>query len=119
MFVVNFYQLHGVPSQIGVLGHHHRYRLTHVTHFIPGQHRVLWSFDMVKFPFIHADSRRDVLQHPGNVIGSEQSRNARRTASGCGVNGLDASVGVRATQHRHVKHARQVDVVNEDTLSGY
>ena len=72
-------------SWSGILGYDHRYRLTHVTHFIPGQHRVLRSFDLVKFPFIHADSGGNVLQYPFDVLSGKHRRNARGTASSRGV----------------------------------
>ena len=51
--IVHGHQFGTVPSQVRVFGHHHRYRLANVTHFVLGQDRMFRRVEFVHRTIAH------------------------------------------------------------------
>ena len=73
---------------------------------------------MLNLIVVNAVSRRYIPQDSGNVLRGQHHRDTRGTSGGSRIYRIYQSVGVDAPQHRHVKHLRQVDVVDKGSLSG-
>jgi hypothetical protein len=64
-----------------------------------------------------AQHRHPGLADPGQVVSVGHQDHAGHAACGCGVDALDAAVRHRAAPVHHVRHARQLDVVDVGALA--
>ncbi len=55
--------------------------------------------------------RQDAELHPGQVLGRDDREDARQSAGPRGVDGLDAGMGLGASEELGVRHARQEEIV--------
>jgi len=101
--VLDLDQLAGVLGDIAALGHHGRDRLAHVTHLVHGN------------AVLRRRRAGEVRARPRHLRRLRAGHDAEHTGQRLGpglVDAHDARVGVRAAQHRRVRHVGQRHVVD-------
>ncbi len=106
--VVDLDQVQGVIGLVAILGDHHRHDVADIAHRVLGDRRVARHFHLT------------VGEQPGGrhwrqrILGVGAGEDGDHAAGGCrraGVDGADAGMSVRATEHRRFNHPRQLDVI--------
>ena len=102
-----------VLGEMAALRHHHRQGLADMAHLVLGERHLGAQVEGDA-----GDRRRRHQQRPGlpvvaEIVGGIDGDDAGALARGGDVDPADASMGDRAAQERHMHHAREHDVVDE------
>jgi hypothetical protein len=117
--VVHINQLHGVSGLTGALGRHNGYRLPYITHFVPGQRRLLRGIQLIHGALSRHGPGRYVLEDAGYILSGQYGHHARQVAGWRRIHRPDPGMGVGAAQDGGVEQVGQLDVIYEGTIAGY
>jgi hypothetical protein len=113
-FIIHLNHLHGVPGQVGIIGHYDGDRLSHVTDFVARQDRMLRRLQRVG---VGISSGRDPPQNLLNVRRGDHGHHSGQAAGLQGIDGLYIGMGMGATEHHSVKHVWELYIVDVRALA--
>src|SRR5579885_361861 len=107
--IIDLDQIEGIARDIGSFRDHGGHRIAVEAHLALGK-RAAASHPFGNVPQRHSDS--DIAHLPLQVVGCINSNHAGKFAGRICLDAVNAGLTVGATQHRHMEHAEEFDIIN-------